>query len=657
MVYRNPYNGYSEGEYGGYSQEEYTTDYSRGPQQDLRGPTGQDRYYGTQERAVWSSSGEQLEPATIPRSQAGGGTGLRQHYPVQGSPQTTAGSQTVLITKAKENEQWPRGSDHLFTCWAFTISLHSLWTLPMVIVQQGGLAFLLIYAILVALLGAPLLLLELALGQYSALPTARLYRHLCPLLSGLGLAFTVLASVRGILDLAVLMWSGHSLFHLFSYQKIGQEFFNRDILDREDSSLGELGGLRNQILLVLGIATLTTFVFIVAGTKSVGKVCMVAVPAAFMLMMTLTIRACLATGGPQGVLLLLAPDWSVLTLPGAWLEAAAQVVFSLQLGLGALTTFASYNKYEHNLVRDTAIMAVAHLVWLLLALLLTYALLGLAQNAEVLQLPVEVNKEATGAMLLSNTGTGIWLAAVTLGEKAFSTLSYGWLWAGLYFILVIIVGVTSLFGYIEVITSTLVSIKPSYSRFKPLIAFFVLAVLFLLDLVLATQGGIHIYHLLSTYIASWPTLLFSLLTVTATLGCHGAGFLMRDLSDMSKFRLSHWVQAHLSVIFYSLLPIALTATLVWHLYGLSSDHLEEPLAAFGMALPSGWGLPLAWALSALPLTPLLLGAVLQLAWIRRGVPFTMHLKRLVKPTDRYYRNEHLESAGSGPNAQNTSTRA
>ena len=41
-------------------------------------------------------------------------------------------------------------------------------------------------------------------------------------------------------------------------------------------------------------------------------------------------------------------------------------------------------------MRDTAIMAVAHLVWLLLSLLLTYALLGLAQNAEVLQLPVEV---------------------------------------------------------------------------------------------------------------------------------------------------------------------------------------------------------------------------------------------------------------------------
>ena len=60
MVYRNPYNGYSEGEYGGYSQEEYTTDYSRGPQQDLRGSTtAQDRYYGTQvieAFSIWDAS-------------------------------------------------------------------------------------------------------------------------------------------------------------------------------------------------------------------------------------------------------------------------------------------------------------------------------------------------------------------------------------------------------------------------------------------------------------------------------------------------------------------------------------------------------------------------------------------------------------------------
>ena len=393
----------------------------------------------------------------------------------------------------------------------------------MVVVQQGGLAFLLLYTAMVALLGAPLLLLELSLGQYSALAPSSLYRNLCPILAGLGLSLSLLATVRGMLELAVLMWSGQALFHIFSFQKIGEQFFSQDVLDREDSSLEELGDLRIQILPVLGSATLSTFVFLVAGTRSVGKICTVAVPAAFMLLVTLTIRACLAAGGPQGVLLLLAPDWSVLTQPGAWSQAAVQVVFSLQLGLGALTTFSSYNKYEHNLVRDGGIVVVAHLVWVLLSVILTLALLGLAQHEEPAGL---VTRGATSQLLLTG-GQGIWLAAVTLGERAFTVLSYGWLWAGLYFILLIIVGVTSLFGYVEVITSSLVGLRPSYFRLKPLLAFLVLAVLFLLDLVLATQGGIHVYHLLTTYIASWPALLFSLLTVLAAVFCHGTNRLIR----------------------------------------------------------------------------------------------------------------------------------
>ena len=55
---------------------------------------------------------------------------------------------------------WPRPADHLFSSWAFSLSLHSLWTLPPAVAQHGGLAFLLAYAAAVALVGAPLLLLE-----------------------------------------------------------------------------------------------------------------------------------------------------------------------------------------------------------------------------------------------------------------------------------------------------------------------------------------------------------------------------------------------------------------------------------------------------------------------------------------------------------------
>merc|ERR1719431_1466641 len=241
MVYRNPYDGYSEED--GTSQEEY------GEARDQQG------VYYTQQPAQVSTSGWSSDHsgAGQTRGQEGGGTYTRP---------TPSTSSSAMGTKARGGEVWPRGSDHLFSCWAFTLSLHSLWTLPMMVVQHGGLAFLLIYTTLVMVLGAPLLLLELALGQSPALPPARLFRHLCPLLAGLGLAFTLLATLRGMLDLAVLMWSGQGLFHLFSSQAISEGFLSREVLGQEEATLQELGGLRNQVLLVLGIAALSTFVFL-----------------------------------------------------------------------------------------------------------------------------------------------------------------------------------------------------------------------------------------------------------------------------------------------------------------------------------------------------------------------------------------------------------
>ena len=45
-----------------------------------------------------------------------------------------------------------------------------------------------------------------------------------------------------------------------------------------------------QLVLVLGVVTLIVLVLMVAGAKSIGKVSMVCIPLAFMLMVTLVIR-------------------------------------------------------------------------------------------------------------------------------------------------------------------------------------------------------------------------------------------------------------------------------------------------------------------------------------------------------------------------------
>ena len=148
---------------------------------------------------------------------------------------------------------------------------------------------------------------------------------------------------------------------------------------------------------------------------------------------------------PQAAVALLAPDWTRLTQPQLWLTAAAEVVFSLQLGLGAVTAFSGYSKFRHNLVRDCGAIIGGHLLWLLLGLALTLCLLGAAQDSLAVS--------PGSPVLAHHTGRGLWLAGVTLLERSLASLSHGWLWAGLYFILLCLVGASSLFGYLEVISS------------------------------------------------------------------------------------------------------------------------------------------------------------------------------------------------------------
>merc|ERR1719483_594940 len=120
-------------------------------------------------------------------------------------------------------------------------------------------------------------------------------------------------------------------------------------------------------------------------------------------MVTLTIRACLTPGGTQGILILLSPNWEVMKEPGTWLSACCEVVFSLQLGIGVISSYSAYNQYQHNIIRDCLVLSSAHLVWVLLATLLTFSLLGTAHHSKA----INIQSLVTDPNLVSITGRGL----------------------------------------------------------------------------------------------------------------------------------------------------------------------------------------------------------------------------------------------------------
>ncbi len=67
-----------------------------------------------------------------------------------------------------------------FIHFSLLAGAHSLWEFPILTLKYGGVVFIMVYLLMFLLMGAPLMLLEMTLGQYSALTPTKLYRNLCP---------------------------------------------------------------------------------------------------------------------------------------------------------------------------------------------------------------------------------------------------------------------------------------------------------------------------------------------------------------------------------------------------------------------------------------------------------------------------------------------
>ena len=63
------------------------------------------------------------------------------------------------------------------------------------------------------------------------------------------------------------------------------------------------------------------------------------------------IRGNMLDGAEDGVEFFIKPNMTLLFSAGPWVDAAQQIFFSLSLGGGGLTTLASYNSFNNNLMR------------------------------------------------------------------------------------------------------------------------------------------------------------------------------------------------------------------------------------------------------------------------------------------------------------------
>ncbi|MCK9448223.1 MAG: sodium-dependent transporter [Bacteroidales bacterium] len=235
------------------------------------------------------------------------------------------------------------------------IGLGNIWRFPYVAGENGGGAFLLIYLLFVFLIGMPVMLSEFVIGRGSQRNPMGAFRLLAPgskwFLAGIiGIiaAFLILAFYSTV--------AGWTLEYL--YQAIGQGFKGKDT---QQLSLMfddfHQSGLRPVIWQTV-FMFLTAFIVFNGIKNGIEKYTKILMPALFLIIIGLGIRAVTLPGAGQGLAFLFQPDFSKINA-NTMLQALGQAFFSLSLGMGTMITYGSYVSKKDRLPNITFSVTLA----------------------------------------------------------------------------------------------------------------------------------------------------------------------------------------------------------------------------------------------------------------------------------------------------------
>lgn len=115
-----------------------------------------------------------------------------------------------------ERGNWTGKLDFLLSCLGYAVGLGNVWRFPYLCFKHGGGAFLIPYAIMLIFIGIPCFLLEITIGQYSAMGPVTVYSNLSPLFKGLGFANFLASAFVGLYYNMIIAWTIYYMFASFT---------------------------------------------------------------------------------------------------------------------------------------------------------------------------------------------------------------------------------------------------------------------------------------------------------------------------------------------------------------------------------------------------------------------------------------------------------
>ncbi|XP_061429432.1 sodium-dependent neutral amino acid transporter B(0)AT3-like [Lethenteron reissneri] len=493
----------------------------------------------------------------------------------------------------EERPRWDNKVQYILTCVGFAVGLGNVWRFPYLCQTYGGGAFLIPYLIALVVEGIPIFHLELAIGQRLRRGSVGVWNTIHPLLGGVGVASMLVSFLVGLYYNTILAWVMWYFFNSFQeplpwkHCPLNQNqtgyvsecadsspvdyFWYRETLNISPS-VEESGVPQWWVVLCHVAAWSIVYVCTIRGIETSGKAVYVTATFPYLVIFIFLVRGLTLEGATDGLVYLFTPDLEVLKNPKVWLDASTQIFYSLSLAFGGLIAFSSYNPIRNDCEVDAVTIACINSATSLFASIPIFSILGFKAtmafngclDGNILSLVNEfdlpegnitrASYEADLAALnstwpgrvdalalrycdlqdfLNQAASGTGLAFIIFTE-AIVNMPGSQVWSVLFFIMLFMLGLSTMFGNIEGIINPLtdLGVIPKSMPKEAVTGVLCLACM-LLGLVFTLSSGNYWLTVFDNYAGSVPLLVIAFFEVIGVIYLYGYDRFSSDLKFMT----------------------------------------------------------------------------------------------------------------------------
>ncbi len=231
------------------------------------------------------------------------------------------------------------------------VGLGNIWRFPYMTGQDGGAAFILVYAVCILLLGIPGMVAEFIVGRHGASNAARAYYKMGGRWwSAIGYMGTVTSMIILGFYAVIAGWCLQYLVASLTGALNGDAAYVTEYFQTFSSDP------LKPTLWAVAFVVLTHLVVIRGVRKGIEKFSNTLMPILFVLLLVIVVAACTLPGAGEGIEFLFKPDFSKVSR-SVLLDGLGQAFFSLSLGTACLCTYASYFSRHTDLLKTAGQIA------------------------------------------------------------------------------------------------------------------------------------------------------------------------------------------------------------------------------------------------------------------------------------------------------------